>query len=41
MTVKSWGVSWKLQVLYVLLANAISQSVDSGAFPDLLYGYSK
>lgn len=34
-------MSWKLQVLYSLLANAISQAVDDGAFADLLDGYSK
>lgn len=41
MAVRSWGMSWKLQVLYALLADAISQAVDDGAFADLLDGYSK
>jgi hypothetical protein len=41
MAVRSWGRSWKLQVLYALLADAISQAVDDGAFADLLDGYSK
>lgn len=41
MTIKSWGVSWKLQMLYALLADAISCSVDGGAFTDLLHGYLK
>ncbi|RJE19772.1 tRNA nucleotidyltransferase [Aspergillus sclerotialis] len=40
MAVRSWGRSWKLQVLYALLADAISQAVDD-AFADLLDGYSK
>lgn len=41
--VRSWGTSWKLQVLYVLLADAISsQAVNYNAFTDLLLnGYSK
>ncbi|KAJ5146079.1 poly(A) polymerase [Penicillium bovifimosum] len=41
MAVRSWGRSWKLQVLYALLADAISQVVDDGTFADLLDGYSK
>lgn len=38
---RSWGRSWKLQLLYALLADAISQAVDDGSFADLLDGYSK
>lgn len=34
-------MSWKLQVLYALLADAVSEAVDDGAFADLLDGYSK
>lgn len=41
MTVRSWGRPWKLQVLYALLADAISQAVDDGAFAGLLDRYSK
>lgn len=41
MAVRFWGRSWKLQVLYALLADAMSQAVDDGAFADLLDGYSK
>lgn len=41
MAVRSWGTSWELQVLYALLADAMSQAVDDGAFADLFDGYSK
>ena len=41
MAVRSWGRSWKLQVLYALLADAISYMIDDSAFTDLLNKYSK
>ncbi|KAJ9294023.1 hypothetical protein DTO271G3_7151 [Paecilomyces variotii] len=47
MAVRSWGMSWKLQVLYALLADAVSSSQavndndNDNAFSDLLDGYSK
>lgn len=41
MAVRSWGRSWKLQVLYALLADAISYMMDDSAFTDLLNKYSK
>lgn len=41
MAVRSWGMSWKLQVLYALLADSIFQAVDNDAFTGLFDGYSK
>lgn len=41
MAIRSWGVSWKLQVLYALLVDAMPYSVNGDAFPNLLHRYSK
>ena len=41
MAIRSWGMSWKLQALYALLADVIFQMVDDGGFADLLDRHSK